>query len=104
MAKTTMTVKDFSVKYKVSAQEIIKELNSQGIDTPKGDSSKIPEDMIELVDAYLMADGTAFNGAYPDWSNRDADGTFVFSDSETVVRYHPDVKVLEYYNYENRIG
>ena len=53
MAKNTMTVKDFAVKYKVSTQEIIKELNSQGIDTPKGDSSKIPEDMIELVDAYL---------------------------------------------------
>ena len=53
MAKTTMTVKDFSVKYKVSAQEIIKELNTQGIDTPKGESSKIPEDMIELIDAYF---------------------------------------------------
>ena len=53
MAKNTMTVKDFAVKYNVSSQEIIKELNSQGVDTPKGESSKIPEDMIELVDAYL---------------------------------------------------
>ena len=39
-----------------------------------------------------------------DWSNRDEDGTFVFSDSETVVRYHPTTKVLEYYNYENYSG
>ncbi|MBE6394398.1 MAG: translation initiation factor IF-2 [Lentisphaerae bacterium] len=53
MAKNTMTVKDFAVKYKVSSQEIIKELNSQGIDTPKGETSKIPEDMIELIDAYF---------------------------------------------------
>ena len=53
MAKNTMTVKDFSVKYKVSVQEIIRELNSQGIDTPKGETSKIPEDMIELIDAYF---------------------------------------------------
>ena len=53
MAKNTMSVKDFAVKYKVSSQEIIKELNSQGIDTPKGETSKIPEDMIELIDAYF---------------------------------------------------
>ena len=53
MAKNSMTVKDFAVKYNVSSQEIIKELNGQGIDTPKGETSKIPEDMIELVDAYL---------------------------------------------------
>ena len=45
-----------------------------------------------------------FHNFSVDWSNRDADGTFVFSDSETVVRYHPDVKVLEYYNYENYSG
>ena len=53
MAKNTMTVKDFAVKYTVSSQEIIKELNSQGVDTPKGETSKIPEDMIELIDAYF---------------------------------------------------
>ena len=53
MAKNTMSVKDFAVKYKVSSLEIIKELNSQGIDTPKGETSKIPEDMIELIDAYF---------------------------------------------------
>ena len=39
-----------------------------------------------------------------DWSTRDEDGTFVFSDSETVVRYHPDTKMLEYFNYENHTG
>ena len=41
MAKNSMTVKDFAVKYNVSSQEIIKELNGQGIDTPKGETSKL---------------------------------------------------------------
>ncbi|MBR6543313.1 MAG: hypothetical protein IKT73_08920, partial [Anaerotignum sp.] len=45
-----------------------------------------------------------FHNFSVDWSNKDADGSFVFSDSETVVRYHPDTKVLEYYNYENYTG
>ncbi len=45
-----------------------------------------------------------FHNFSVDWSNRDADGTFVFSDSETVVRYHPETKILEYYNYENYSG
>ena len=53
MPKNTMTVKDFADKYKVSQQEIIKELNGQGIETPKAGASKIPEDMIELIDAYF---------------------------------------------------
>lgn len=30
----------------------------------------------ELVDSYLMADGTAFDGSYPDWTNRDAVNNF----------------------------
>ena len=33
-----------------------------------------------------------------DWSERDEDGTYTFSDSETVVKYYPDVRILEYYN------
>lgn len=41
-----------------------------------------------------------FHNFSVDWSNREADGSFVFSDSETVVRYEPETKVLEYYNYE----
>ena len=45
-----------------------------------------------------------FHNFSVDWSSKDADGTFVFSDSETVVRYHPETKVLEYYNYENYTG
>ncbi|MBQ3568935.1 MAG: hypothetical protein IJA25_08385 [Anaerotignum sp.] len=45
-----------------------------------------------------------FHNFSVDWSSKDADGSFVFSDSETVVRYHPDTKVLEYYNYENYSG
>ena len=45
-----------------------------------------------------------FHNFSVDWSSKDADGTFVFSDSETVVRYYPDIKVLEYYNYENYTG
>lgn len=39
-----------------------------------------------------------------DWSSKEADGTFMFSDSETVVKYDPEIKVLEYYNYENYRG
>ena len=45
-----------------------------------------------------------FHNFSVDWSSKDADGSFVFSDSETVVRYHPETKVLEYYNYENYTG
>ena len=30
----------------------------------------------ELVDAFLMSDGTPFNGVYPDWTNRDAVNQF----------------------------
>ena len=45
-----------------------------------------------------------FHNFSVDWSSKDAEGTFVFSDSETVVRYHPEEKVLEYYNYENYTG
>ena len=39
-----------------------------------------------------------------DWSERDEDGTYTFSDSETVVKYYPDVRILEYYSYENYAG
>ncbi len=39
-----------------------------------------------------------------DWSEKDADGIYTFSDNETVVKYHPDTRVLEYYNYENYAG
>ena len=53
MAKKSVTVKDFADKYKVSQQEIIRELNGQGIETPKAGASRIPEDMIELIDAYF---------------------------------------------------
>ncbi|MBQ7396608.1 MAG: translation initiation factor IF-2 [Lentisphaeria bacterium] len=51
MAK--LTVKDLSKKYGVSSQEIIRELSGQGLDLDKGDKSVIPEDMAELVDAFL---------------------------------------------------
>lgn len=36
-----------------------------------------------------------------DWSTRDDNGVFTFSDSETVVKYYPTERVLEYYSYEN---
>ena len=39
-----------------------------------------------------------------DWSERDEDGTYTFSDSQTVVKYRPDVRMLEYYSYENYAG
>ncbi|MBR2062760.1 MAG: hypothetical protein IJ969_05570 [Anaerotignum sp.] len=48
--------------------------------------------------------GNFFRNFSMDWSSQDEDGTFVFSDSETVVKYYPDIKVLEYFNYENYIG
>lgn len=36
-----------------------------------------------------------------DWSERDENGIFIFSDSETVVKYYPEERVMEYYSYEN---
>lgn len=39
-----------------------------------GTNTSIPT--CDLVDAYLMADGTKFNGSYPDWSNREAVNNF----------------------------
>ena len=39
-----------------------------------GTNTSIPTK--ELVDAFLMADGTAFNGAYPNWKDRDAVNAF----------------------------
>ncbi len=53
MNKNTMKVTDFAKKYGVSAKEIIKELNGQGIDTPNAEKSVIPDDMVELVDGYF---------------------------------------------------
>ncbi len=38
------------------------------------------------------------------WSDQDENGVFVFSDSETVVKYHPEERMLEYYSYENYGG
>ena len=52
MAKS-LTVNDLARKYGASAQEIIRELSGQGIDLDKGEKSVIPDDMAELVDAYL---------------------------------------------------
>ena len=53
MKKNTTKVTDFAKKYGVSAKEIIKELNGQGIDTPEAEKSVISEDMVELVDGYF---------------------------------------------------
>lgn len=39
-----------------------------------------------------------------DWSERDEDGIFTFSDSETVVKYYPEERMLEYYSYANYAG
>lgn len=35
-----------------------------------------------------------------DWSTKDEGGSFIFSDNQTVVKYFPDERVLEYYSYE----
>lgn len=45
-----------------------------------------------------------FHNFSVDWSERDEDGTYTFSDSQTVVKYHPDVRMLEYYSYETYAG
>ena len=47
-----LKVKDLADAYKVSVDEVIAELTRQGI-TVKAASSQIPEDMIELVEAYF---------------------------------------------------
>jgi len=47
-----LKVKDLAESYKVSVEEVIAELTRQGI-TVKAASSQIPEDMIELVEAYF---------------------------------------------------
>ena len=47
-----LKVKDLAETYKVSAEEVIAELTRQGI-TVKAASSQIPEDMVELVEAYF---------------------------------------------------
>lgn len=39
-----------------------------------GTNTSIPTK--ELVDSYLMSDGTVFNGTYPDWTNREAVNAF----------------------------
>lgn len=36
-----------------------------------------------------------------DWNDIDEEGIFTFSDSETVVKYHPEERVLEYFSYGN---
>ncbi|MDD3393901.1 MAG: hypothetical protein EOM28_00620 [Clostridia bacterium] len=35
-----------------------------------------------------------------DWSTKDEGGDFIFSDSQTVVKYFPETRMLEYYSYE----
>ena len=47
-----LKVKDLAETYKVSVEEVIAELTRQGI-TVKAASSQIPEDMVELVEAYF---------------------------------------------------
>ena len=47
-----LKVKDLAETYKVSTDEVIAELTRQGI-TVKAPSSQIPEDMVELVEAYF---------------------------------------------------
>nr|WP_240959479.1 translation initiation factor IF-2 [Victivallis vadensis] len=48
-----MKVKEIAKQYGVSAKEIIEELAGQGIETPQAENSVIPDDMVELVEAYF---------------------------------------------------
>ncbi|WP_278873017.1 hypothetical protein [Anaerotignum lactatifermentans] len=52
----------------------------------------------------MLLENTAerfFRNFSVDWSQRDENGNFVFSDSSVVLRYNPGSRMLEYYNYEN---
>lgn len=48
-----LRVKEIAKQYGVSPKEIIKELAGQGIETPEAENSAIPDDMVELVEAYF---------------------------------------------------
>ena len=48
-----LTVKELAKRYGVSARDIMRELNEQGIETDKSVDSVIPEDMQELVESYF---------------------------------------------------
>ncbi|WP_302452511.1 translation initiation factor IF-2 [Victivallis vadensis] len=48
-----MKVKEIADQYGVSAKEIIEELAGRGIETPQAENSVIPDDMVELVEAYF---------------------------------------------------
>ena len=48
-----LKVKEIAKQYGVSAKEIIEELAGQGIETPQAENSVIPDDMVELVEAYF---------------------------------------------------
>ncbi|MDO4531486.1 MAG: hypothetical protein Q4C06_05850 [Bacillota bacterium] len=57
--------------------------------------------------SYSLLEETAggfFRNFSMDWSSQAEDGTFIFSDDETVVKYYPNTKVMEYFNYENHSG
>ena len=49
----SLTVKELAKKYGVSARDIMRELNEQGIETENSVDSIIPDDMRELVESYF---------------------------------------------------
>lgn len=48
-----LTVKDIAKQYGVPAKTVTDELKTQGIETADAENSVIPEDMVELVEAYF---------------------------------------------------
>ena len=48
-----LTVKDLAKQYGVSARDIVRELNEQGIETGDSVNAVIPEDMQELITDYF---------------------------------------------------
>jgi translation initiation factor IF-2 len=48
-----LTVKDLAKQYGVSARDIVRELNEQGIETGDSVNAVIPEDMQELVTDFF---------------------------------------------------
>ncbi len=48
-----LKVKDIAKQYGVSSKEIIRELENQGVTVDQAENSVIPEDMVELIEAYF---------------------------------------------------
>ncbi|MCQ2379249.1 MAG: translation initiation factor IF-2 N-terminal domain-containing protein, partial [Victivallaceae bacterium] len=53
MAEKKTTVTDLARKYGVGAKDVIRELNGQGIETPKAEKTVLAGDDLALIDSFL---------------------------------------------------